>query len=426
MSDAPGIAIVGAGLIGLATAWALHRDGHRVAVFEREATVGHGTSFANGALLHPSLSRPWNTPGVWRELVAQLGREDAALLLRLRAVPSLARWGVRFLAQSGARAHLCNAALNLALARHSQRTMAALRAHTGMAEVAYHAYFRGSISAFRSADSLAAAQRIAVADGIPHRRLERDALVAAEPALAPVAAALSGGLHFGGDEAGDAPAFCAALAAWLVGQGQRVETGVAVNAIQVERGRVRGLVTARGVEPAQAVVVCAGPWAHTLLHPHHVPWPVAPVKGYSLTLPNRSVDTAVPAPRTPVVDHALHVAITPVGANALRVAGTAEFAGFDLSLNPARIANLKRLLAALYPQVAAASPDAQVRPWAGLRPMTPDGVPRIGPTHIEGLFVNGGHGHLGWTLAAGSADVLAALYAGRAPAVAGLPGTMRA
>jgi D-amino-acid dehydrogenase len=160
---------------------------------------------------------------------------------------------------------------------------------------------------------------------------------------------------------------------------------------------------------ADAVVLCAGVWSTALARQLQLKLPVRPAKGYSITLPVG----AGPAPRMPVVDHGLHAAVVPVGTDRLRVAGTAEFTGMDLSISPARVANLESLLRRIYPALAARTAAADIRAWAGLRPMCADGVPLIGHTHWENLFINTGHGHLGWTLAAGSGQLIADVVAGR-------------
>ncbi len=406
--------VVGAGVIGLSTAYFLRQQGAEVTVLEREAGPGLGTSFANGALLHPSLVEPWNAPGVLGFLLRHLGRDDSPMLLRLRALPSLAGWGLRFLRESDSERFQNNTRRNLALARHSLAQMKRLRDETGLR---YHGYARGSLSVYRSAPALKAAREAASGHGIGFDALDRDGLVAAEPMLAAVAPVLKGGLHYRDDEGGDAYAYCTELAAWLTQHGVAMHAGCKVTGFE-RQGRTLSAVLTDGAATVQrhaadVVVLCAGVWSPELARPLGLRLPMRPAKGYSITVPLPEGLT----PRVPVVDHDLHAAVVPVGADRLRVAGTAEFTGMDRSLTPARVANLRRLLRQVYPAIDERTPEGQVSAWAGLRPMCADGVPLIGPTRWGNLFLNTGHGHLGWTLAAGSGQMLADLVAGHTPAV---------
>ncbi len=404
------VVVIGAGLIGLTSAYYLQRQGAQVTVLEREAGPGQGTSFANGALLHPSLVDPWNAPGVLGFLLRNLGRDDSPMLLRARALPSLIGWGLRFVRESSPQRFTRNTQRNLALARHSLAQMAKLREDTGLE---YHQYFRGSLSIYRDEAAAAAARTAAEGHGIGFEWLDPDKLVAAEPMLADVAPQLAGGLHFHEDEGGDAHAFCNALADVLRQRGVGIELGCAVTDFETAGANVRAVVTADRRFDADAVVLCAGVWSTALARRLQLSLPVRPAKGYSITLPVG----AGPAPRLPVVDHGLHAAVVPVGTDRLRVAGTAEFTGMDLSISPARVANLESLLRRIYPALAARTAAADIRAWAGLRPMCADGVPLIGGTHWENLFINTGHGHLGWTLAAGSGQLIADVVAGRAGSI---------
>lgn len=400
------VVVIGAGLIGLASAYCLQRQGAQVTVLEREAGPGQGTSFANGALLHPSLVDPWNAPGVLGLLLRNLGRDDSPMLLRARALPSLMGWGLRFVRESSPRRFARNTQRNLELARHSLAQMAKLREDTGLQ---YHQYCRGSLSIYRDEAAAAAARTAAQGHGMPFEWLDRDGLVAAEPMLADVAPQLAGGMHFREDEGGDAHVFCNALADVLRQRGVAIELGCAATGFDTAGANVHAVLAADRRFDADAVVLCAGVWSTALARRLQLRLPVRPAKGYSITLPVG----AGPAPRLPVVDHGLHAAVVPVGTDRLRVAGTAEFTGMNLSISPARVANLESLLRRIYPALAARTGAADIRAWAGLRPMSADGVPLIGGTHWENLFVNTGHGHLGWTLAAGSGQLVADIVAGR-------------
>lgn len=411
------IIVVGAGLIGATSAWHLVRRGHEVTVAERASGAALGASRANGGMLTPSMADPWNAPGVWRELLGSVGRPDSPLLLRAGAIPSLAGWGLRFIANSTRGRFEANTARNLRLAAYSVAGMEALRRDESLD---YDAASSGTLKLYRDArsfdDGLGKAKGLA--EGLVEvRPLDAAGVVALEPGLAGIEERIAGGLHFPNDESGDAHRFTTRLCEAAERRGARFAFDTEVLGVMHERGRVLGVRTARGPLQADAVVLANAIDAPRLLRGLGPRLPIAPVKGYSITcLPAESGETAdMPPPlRVPVVDDALHAAVTPLG-RALRIAGTAEFAGPDASIAPERIANLRHLLHAILPRHADRLLGGEVRPWAGMRPMCADGVPCIGPAGAAGLYVNAGHGHLGWTMADGSARLLADLVEGRAP-----------
>ncbi len=407
------IIVIGAGLAGLTTAWCLQRDGAEVTVLERAAGPGLGTSFANGAMLHPSICAPWNTPGILWQVLRWLGREEAPMLLRPRALPGLIGWGPGFLRNSVPDRFVANSRKNLRLAILSLGEMAVIRA---AAPLDYGYQGRGLLSVFRServrAARLAEVDPLA-ADGLPLRVLDRDALVALEPSLAPIGDELVGGIHYMADEGGDAHLFCAGLARELTAHGARLRFGLAVERLVRREGRLEGVVAAGEMLSADAYVLAAASHSTALAAAVGLKLPIRPVKGYSITMP-RAVAPAA-APLIGIEDSELHAVAVPVGDDRVRVAGTAELAGYDLAINPARIDNLRGLLMRLFPRFAEALGPTDISPWTGLRPMCTDGVPLLGVTGIGNLYLNTGHGHLGWTLAAGSARLVADMIAGRAP-----------
>jgi D-amino-acid dehydrogenase len=407
------VAVVGAGLAGLTAADALAADGAEVTVFDKGAGPGLATSSRNGSLQHPSLAEPWNAPGVLREVLRDLGNENAAVLLRWRALPSLLGWGARFVRESTPDRHFAHTVANMRLARYSVARMAGFRAEG----IDYAMRPGGTLMVYRSAaaheKALAWAKRLA-AHGQRFRPLSREEVVSLEPATAPIAPQIAGGMHYADDERGDPLAFCRALAARLAGQrGARLHYGLRIECIDADAGRVRGVVDATGTRhEADAVVLAAAAHSTALARTVGLSLPVRPVKGYSLTLPQKPN-----GPRIAAGDAALHMAVVPVGDDRVRVAGTAELCGFDLALTPARLANLRAMLAQLYPGYAATLRDDEIEPWAGLRPMCADGVCLVGATRVRGLWLHTGHGHLGWTQTPGSARVLADLMQGRTPAI---------
>jgi Glycine/D-amino acid oxidases (deaminating) len=408
------IVVVGAGLVGATSAYYLARHGHEVTLVERDYAPGLGASRANGGMLTPSMSDPWNAPGVWRELLRSVGRSDSPMLLRLRAVPGIAGWGLRFLAHSSERRYLDNTRRNLRLAAYSVAGMAALRKDESLE---YDVGTLGTLKLYRDAQAFEAGLRKthALGDGLVEvRALDAAGVVALEPGLADIRDRIAGGLHFPRDESGDARRFTEQLCGAAVRRGAELLLGVEVLGLERVGDRVCGVRLRTGTLPADVVVVTAGVDAGRLLRGTARGLPIAPVKGYSLTCTPPDGRVAMPTLRLPVVDDALHAAVTPIGTS-VRIAGTAEFAGHDARIAPERLANLKRLLGAILPNHVDGLLAGRVEPWAGLRPVCADGVPCIGAAGPRGLYVNAGHGHLGWTMAAGSARLLADLVDGREP-----------
>ncbi|HYB32142.1 MAG TPA: D-amino acid dehydrogenase [Steroidobacteraceae bacterium] len=406
------VLVIGGGLIGVTTAYCLRCRGHEVTVVEREAGPGRQTSFANGGLLSPSMPEPWNAPGCWRVLLGSLGRSDTALKLRLSAVPGLASWGITFLRNSRPALFERNLLSNLRLARYSLEVLRALRAQL---RLDYGGAARGSLRIFRSRASLEHASafvRRLAQQGLTFRTLEPAAAVELEPALAPIAAELTGAIHCPDDETGDAWRFCEALTAEARERGVQFRFGTSVGALETGAGRITGARTSDGRLVADCYVIAAGSYSTRLLRPLGLELAVQPVKGYSVTFDR--VDGA-PALDLPLADDDLHAVVTPL-AGVIRAAGTAEFAGYDLTLRPERVRNLLALVQRLLPSRPQLAPE-KARAWCGLRPVSADGVPIIGATRIPNLMVNSGHGPLGWTMAAGSAQLLADLLAHSCPAI---------
>jgi D-amino-acid dehydrogenase len=380
-------------------------------VVDRQAGPGRETSFANGGLLTPSMAEPWNAPGCWRVLLASLARSDSALQLRLRALPSLLNWGVSFLRNSRLAAFERSALANLRLARYSLRVLDSLRQHTG---IAYGQAARGSLRIFRNPIKLDEACAVAIArasEGLTFRRLSAVETIELEPALTPIADQLAGALHYHADEIGDAYQFCLALADYVRQMGVAFHFEAPVSSLEVSADQLVGARTERKRFVADKYVIAAGSYSTPLLRRAGVHLPVQPVKGYSMTIDGLRNRHPL---RIPVVDDELHAVVVPLE-SAVRVAGTAEFAGYDRTIPVKRIRNLEKLLREVLPQ--AQFDPASVSRWCGLRPMAADGVPIIGGTPISNLFVNTGHGHLGWTTAAGSAQLLSDLMCGVAPAI---------
>jgi len=395
------ILVIGSGLIGVTTAYFLSCRGHSVTVVDRQEGPGRETSFANGALLHPSMPEPWNAPGCWRVLLGSLGRSDAALQLRLRVLPGLVGWGTAFLRNSTAVTFERNALSNLRLASYSLKVMHALGQQI---DIQYGRVARGSLRIFRdpvALDRAVATANRRLSEGLAFRRLSGTEAVELEPALAPIESQLVGAVHYEADEIGDAYRFCVALADCARQRGVDFRFRTEITSLEVRLGRVTNVLSARERFVADRYIVAAGSYSAPLLRRAGIDLPVQPAKGYSVTIKTQQSGLSL---ATPLLDDQLHVAVVPLE-GAIRVAGTAEFAGYNLELRAARIRNLLRLLKGVLPD--ASFDPASPQPWCGLRPMSVDGVPIIGFTPISNLLVNTGHGPLGWTMAAGSGQLIA-------------------
>jgi D-amino-acid dehydrogenase len=405
--------IIGGGLLGLSTAMALLERGEKVRVLEGRADVGLETSFANGGLLTPSMPEPWNGPGVFGQLAASLFDNHSAMKLRLRAVPALLPWGLRFLRNSSPERYRQACRQNFELARYSMSEYQKLAARLSFD---FDAANRGVLAVFRSDRAMQA--RLAVSTqlaeaGMRFSVLDAEAAVATEPALTGVRKSIAAAIHFHDDASGDAHLFCQGLKNALLESGAVLDFNQSILGLKVKNRRICAVETAEEIIPAERVVIAAGVHSAALLKSVDVSVSVQPVKGYSVTLP---LPQAVQGPRIPILDDAMHAVVTPLG-NRLRAVGTAEFNGFDTSIVRGRIDNLMRVLQSLLPDIDAHLDHALAVPWAGLRPMSSDGKPYIGSTAVDGLFVNTGHGQLGWTMATGSAQLLADLMCGTPTAV---------
>lgn len=403
--------IVGGGIIGLTTALELAERGADVVVVEAKDRVGEGASFANGGLLTPSMPEPWNGPGVARHLLASLFDPGAAMKLRLSAVPGLAGWGARFLWNSNEAAFRRATNANFQLCHYSRtETERLIERHGLECEQA----FDGTLKVFTDKAALQGSAR--VADSLKSRGLAADVLsgdevVAREPLLAPVRDRIEGGILYPGDGSADCFQFTQGVARRLAELGGDIVTSARVTGLKLAGNRVEGVETDIGTVRARRVVLTAGVATPRLLGPLGIRLPIAPAKGYSLTF---STGGNLPLPARPIIDDALHVGITPLG-DRLRLVGTAEFAGHDTRLTQSRFDNLEKVFRLLLPELSERIDLASGERWCGLRPMSADGMPFIDACAPQGLWVNSGHGHLGWSMAVGSAKHLADLIEGRAP-----------
>jgi len=400
------VIVIGAGLLGVSSAFFLNRAGCEVTVIERNEACALEASYANGGLLTPSMSDPWNAPGIFWNLLRWLGREDSPFLLRPRALPTMIGWGLTFLRNSGRERFVSNTLKNLRLGNYNMGVLRALRAEL---KIEYLCDTGGTMKLFRDSASMEEAESSATLlsdNGVTVIPLDVDAVVEKEPALAPVADDLAGAHFFPDDETGDARQFTEALAACAREQGVSFRHDAEVTGVESTDNGVSVAIGSENLH-ADACVIAAGSYSLQVARMAGMNIPLRPVKGYSITLDPGDWQ----GPRTAIVDDSLHAGVTPLGSE-IRVAGTAEFAGYDLNVTPGRIDNLFRALKRVYPECPEVSRD-RVLAWAGLRPVCVDGVPLIGATKVPGVFLNTGHGHLGWTLAVGSGKALAHIMTGQ-------------
>lgn len=410
------IVMLGAGLVGVAAAWFLRKDGHTVVVVDRQPGPALETSFANGGQISASHAEPWANPSAPANFLKWLGRGDSPLLWRLRADPAQWAWGLRFLSECSPQRTRANIRAILALALDSRTRVKQLRRELGLE---YDCLERGILHYYTDAAEFDhAVPQAALMREFGCERVVKTAAecLAIEPALAQSTLPIVGGTYTPDDESGDAHRFTAALADRCASQGVAFRYGRTVVGIELESGSFAALRLDGGERlAADACVVAAGSYSPLLLKPLGLRVHVYPAKGYSITIP---LADGAPAPEVSLIDDGAKIVYSRLGQR-LRVAGTAEFAGHDMSLNPARIAPLLRRVRAIFPQLEVR--EGSVEPWTGLRPATPGNVPLIGPTRVPGLYLDTGHGTLGWTMAAGSGKLMADLVARRPPAIDARP-----
>ena len=409
------VLVLGAGVVGITTAYALAEAGARVTVIDRRSGPAQETSAANGGHLSASQARPWATPAVPRQLVKWLGRADAPLRLPLaRWDPELWRWGTHYLRNCTPGRYRANAQSLLRLAQLSRDALDRVVASSG---VEFDHRAGGLLQLNRSAKSLDRAQRDAERLLVEADLLTADDCARIEPALSSACARglIAGGLLYRDAATGDAAKFTTALAAAAAHRQVAFRYDTDVERIEVARGTVTGLRTSTGWEAADAVVVALGMGSRALLAPLGIDLPLYPVKGYSITLPASPTEPRLP--RIGIIDDDRKVVFARFGTT-LRGAGTAEFAGFDTRIDDRRVRPIVAAAQELFPGPFDGATAADANAWTGLRPMTPDGPPILGAAPgVAGLFLNTGHGPLGWTLAAGSAQLLADLVHGRTPPI---------
>jgi D-amino-acid dehydrogenase len=404
------VVVLGSGVVGTAAAWYLAEAGHEVVVLDRQAGAGLETSFGNAGEISPGASASWAAPGIPLQALKWQFMRHRPLVIRPRPDPAMIGWCLMMLRNCTAARYELNKGRMLPLAEYSRDLLRALRAAIGLA---YDERAQGILQLYRSSKELeATAEEAALLQrfGVKFEVLDREGCIRAEPALARVREKIAGGLRLPDDETGDCFKFTQTLAAAGRQRGIEFRYGTTIERLALEGDRVSGIVTDRGTVSGDAYVMAAGSYSPLLLKPIGIRVPVYPVKGYSLTL---AITDPAGAPESSVVDETYKVAITRLG-DRVRVGGMAELAGYDLELRQAPRRTLEHVVRDLFPTAGVV---AEASFWCGLRPMTPDGPPILGPTRYRNLWLNTGHGTLGWTMACGSGQVMADLISGRTPAI---------
>ncbi|ODT16599.1 MAG: D-amino acid dehydrogenase small subunit [Mesorhizobium sp. SCN 65-12] len=402
------IMVLGGGVIGVTTAYYLAEAGHEVTVLDRQKGPALETSFANAGEVSPGYASPWAGPGIPLKAIKWLLMKHGPLVVRPTLDPYMWLWLLKMLRNCTAERYAVNKARMVPLAEYSRDVLKALRETTG---IAYDERAKGTLQLFRSQkqlDGIAGDVEVLKKYGVPYEALDPDGCIAAEPALAAVREKFVGGLRLPGDETGDCKMFTDRLAQLCVERGVTFEYDTTVYRVIRTRNRITSLSTSRGWKHSEAFVMAMGSYSAGFMRFIKRPIPVYPVKGYSITVPIKDADAA---PVSTVMDETYKVAITRLG-DRIRVGGTAEISGFDLRLHESRRRTLEHSVEDLFPGGGAMR---EATFWCGLRPMTPDGPPLVGRTELSNLFLNTGHGTLGWTMACGSAKVLADIISSRVP-----------
>jgi D-amino-acid dehydrogenase len=405
--------VLGAGVMGAATAWYLRKSGHDVVIVERQAEAAMETSWGNGGIIHASEVEPWSQPGMPTKIIKWLGQENAPMLLRYGAIPHIIRWGIDFARNCTPERFRANATSNLHLALHSLKSLQEIGAETG---IAYDRATRGVLKIYRSKESLDAAQRSTdylAQLGLLYERVGVERCIQLEPALRDTKATLAGGLYFARDEIGDSNKFAQGLVAAAAALGVQCRFNETIQRIETAQGRVQGVVTDKGRIAADTVVVALGSFTAPMLAKNGIRVPIYPVKGVSITFKREGWNSA---PVVPIIDDSKLFGIVPIG-DRMRVSGSAEITGYDATPAMARAKAIIDNASFTFPELPRHLDISKARVWAGLRPVSPSGTPLIGETRIKGLWINAGHGHLGWTLSCGSGRVAADLINGRDPGI---------
>ncbi|MDH4986887.1 D-amino acid dehydrogenase [Aminobacter anthyllidis] len=404
------IVILGAGVIGVTSAYYLAKAGHKVTVLDRQAGPALETSFANAGEISPGYASPWAAPGIPQKAMKWLFMKHAPLIIQPMLDVSTWRWVTAMLRNCTSARYALNKSRMVRLAEYSRDQLIALRDDTG---IQYDHRTQGTLQLFRyqkQLDGMAKDIEVLQSDGVPYEVLDPAGCVGAEPGLAPVREKIAGGLRLPNDETGDCFKFTNELAKLAEGLGVEFRYNVKLESLRLEGKRIVAVRTSEGEVEADMFVGALGSFTPSFVKPLGLRVPVYPVKGYSITVP--IVDESK-APVSTIMDDTYKIAITRLG-DRIRVGGMAEIAGFNTDLSASRKATLQFSVEDLF---GGAADQSRATFWSGLRPMTPDGTPVIGRTKFDNFYLNTGHGTLGWTMACGSGRVLADMIGGVRPEI---------
>lgn len=404
------IIVLGSGVIGVTSAWYLAKAGHEVTVIDRRSAPAQETSFANAGQLSFGYTTPWAAPGLMLKALKWMLHKDPPLIIKPRLSLTMIRWLFAMMRNCDSTRYRHNKELMVRVSDYSARCLASLREETGLH---YNERMQGTMQLFRTRKQLDNAQKdmdVLKADGIVFDLLAEAACIAREPGLGGLRGQIVGGLLTPRDETGDCHMFTGQLAKLAQKAGVRFVFDTQAQHLEQRGRRITGVATSAGVMQADACLVAMAAFTPPILKPLGLYAPIYPVKGYSITVP---IINEAKAPVSTVIDENYKVAVTRLG-NTIRVGGMAEVSGYDIQLSPARQRTLEE---ALHLMFAGAADTSNARLWSGLRPVTPDSVPIIGKTPYDNLFINAGHGTLGWTMACGSGQLIADIISGRTPEI---------
>jgi D-amino-acid dehydrogenase len=404
------ICILGAGVIGVTSAYYLAKAGHQVTVVDRQPGPALETSFANAGEVSPGYASPWAAPGIPQKAVKWLFMRHAPLIIQPMADVATWRWLASMLRNCTAERYAVNKGRMVRIAEYSRASLEEVASETG---ISYDERSRGLLQLFRTQkqlDGIGKDVAVLKADGVPFEVLDAAGCIAAEPGLAGVRQKIAGGLRLPKDQTGDCFKFTTELHKKTEQMGVTYRFGIDIVGLRKDGDRIACVKTNVGDIQADIFVAAMGSFTPALLKPLGLHLPVYPVKGYSITIP---IVDASRAPESTIMDETFKIAITRLG-DRIRVGGMAEIAGFSSTLPQRRQETLFHSVEDLF---AGAGDRSQATFWSGLRPMTPDGTPIIGATRYGNLYLNTGHGTLGWTMACGSSRVLADLVSGKRPEI---------